>query len=254
MKDMVNFKGHFKIQALDADHNVLDEWEEDNMIMETARESMAEMFANLTSSTFINKFVLGTEGHVGTSVITPKGSGEGFVKERDRLFSEVLAGTVNTNDTLTIVRLNDVIYAEPNTAATGYYKYLGAETGNYVVTDALLEDTLVWEYIGATAPYTYNITFDLPGTQVDLPDGDLAGNIVEDDVAAGSTIKVLQSGTAVTFSIDISTSAGNSQNGTTSIFTEAALYANSRIFAMKTFKAKVKDSTVLLRVDWTITF
>jgi hypothetical protein len=88
----------------------------------------------------------------------------------------------------------------------------------------------------------------------ELPGGTEASAIDEDDVDSGSTVKVLQTDTSVVFTIDIATAAGNSQNDTTSVFTEAALYANGRIFSMKTFKAKVKDSTVLLRIVWTITF
>ena len=254
MEDTLNFKGHFRIQAMDLGGTVIDQWQDDNMIMESARTSMSEMFANLTTSTFINKIVLGTMGHVGDSILVPKGKDEGFVKERTRLFAETLAGTVNVGQALPIIRKNDVIYVNATANdAKGYYRFKSADVQNYVVNDIVIADTSLWEFLGATKPYTYTVTFELPGTN-DAPGGTDVANLVEGDANAGSAVKVLQSGTSVTFTFDIATGAGNKQNDTTSVFTEAALYANDRIFAMKTFKAKVKDSTVLLRIVWTITF
>jgi len=254
LKDKVNFTGHFKIQSIDKRGHVIDEWQEQNMIMEDARETMSEIFGNMDTNTFIEKLVLGTEGHASGDIATEKTSSEGFVKERDRLFSEPLAGTVNTNDILSDIRLNDYVYAEPDTATNGYYRYVAATTTNYTVTDADLTNTSIWIYEGVTAPYLYNITFELPGTKNNIITGDGANNIVEDDAASGSTVKILQSGTSLSFFIDIATGAANSQDSGTSIFTEAALYANSRIFSMKTFKAKIKDTSVLLRIEWVITF
>ena len=249
------FKGHFKIQAIDAQNTVTDEWQDDNMIMETARTTMSELFANLSSSTFINNFRLGSLGHIGDSIVTPKGKEEGFIKERDRMFSEPATSPVAVNTILANVRKNDLFYVvTTNPANVGYYRYLGNTVTNYQITDALVANTAIWESIGTEAPYTYNVTFNLPRTNIDV-NGTTALGLVEDDTGSGSTVKVLQSGTSVTFTIDIATAAGNLQNGgPSSIFTEAALYANNRIFAMKTFKAKVKDSTVLLRIVWTITF
>lgn len=257
MQDNITFKGHFQIQALDAQNNmtILDEYVDDNMIMESARTTMSELFANLSSSTFINNFRIGTLGHVGDSIITPKGKDDGFVKERDRMFSEAPTAQVHVNTFIANVRKNDIFYVIPtNTVNQGYYRYLGTTTTNYQITDALIANTAVWEKIGTVAPYVYNINFTLPKSNIDQT-GTAALNLTETDTGSGSTVKVLQSGTSVTFTIDIATAAANLQNGgPSSVFTEAALYANSRIFAMKTFKAKVKDSTVLLRIIWTITF
>lgn len=109
MKDVLNFKGHFKIEAIDAKNNstVIDTWQDDNLIMETARLSMAELFAMLTTNVGINKIVLGTKGFNG-DVRIPKTSSQGFVNTRDRLFSETIeapeAGLIST------LRLGDVIH------------------------------------------------------------------------------------------------------------------------------------------------
>jgi hypothetical protein len=254
MQDTLNFKGHFKIQAIDQNNNVVDEWMDDNMIMESARTTMSELFANLQDSTFINKVTIGTMGHVGNSILVPKGKDDGFVKERTRLFSEVPINPVSIGQTLPIVRKNDAMYIDAtDNDKKGYYRFLAADVENYVVNNVVITDTSTWEFLGTTKPYSYSIGFSLPGTNA-TPGGTTATSITEDDNGSGSTVKVQQSNTSVIFTFDIATAAANGQNETTSVFTEAALYANSRIFAMKTFKAKVKDSTVLLRIVWTITF
>lgn len=254
MQDKLNFKGHFRIQAIDQNNNVVDEWADDNMIMESARTTMSELFANLQSSTFINKITLGTMGHVGNSILVPKGKDDGFVKERTRLFSETPISNVIIGQTLPIIRKNDVMYIDAtDNDKKGYYRFLSADVENYTINNIVIVDTVVWEFLGTTKPYTYSINFTLPTTNDNI-DGTTATAISEDDLNSGSTVKILQTDTSVVFTTDIATEAGNGQNETTSIFTEAALYANNRIFAMKTFKAKVKDSTVLLRIVWTITF
>ena len=255
MNDNINFKGHFKIQAIDQHNIVVDEWEDDNMIMESARTTMSELFANLTSSTFINNFRIGTLGHIGDSIISPKGKDDGFVKERDRMFSEPASIPVAINTFVANIRKNDIFFIVPtNPTLQGYYRWIGSNVSNHQVTDAEIADITKWTYLGTDLPYVYNIEFTLPGSNIDAG-GTVALNLVETDAGSGSTVKVLQSGTSVTFTIDIATAAANLQDGgPSSIFTEAALYANNRIFAMKTFKAKVKDSTVLLRIVWTITF
>lgn len=250
MKDLLKFKGHFKIKAIDANNNVIDEWEEDNLIMEGARTSMSEIFANLGSDKFMNKFSLGTLGHVSGSEITPKTANEGFVKERDRMFSE----SVDAIDgTFITVLMNSVIKYTGTANVTGttnnYYQNTSGATIASNVND--INFASGWTNLGAVAPYTYPINFTIPGSNAD-PDGTLATGITEPD--SGSEVRVLQSGSSVTFKIKIATTAANTQSGTSSYFTEAALYAAGRIFAMKTFSVKSKDASVLLVVDWTINF
>lgn len=253
MIDTVNFRGHFIIQAIDKNNNIIDEYKDDNMIMESARTTMSEIFANLNSNTFINKFIIGTLGHVNDSILIPKGADDGFVKERDRLFSEAYPTTIQIGTTLETIRQNDIFYinatAEEN---RGYYRFLNSPVTNYTISDVNILLTETWEFLGTTQPYNYSINFTLPQTNIE-PTGDLVSDLTEDDSGSGSVVKVHQSDTSVIFTIDVATAAANGETNT-SVFTEAALYANDRIFSMKTFKAKVKDSTVLLRIIWTITF
>ena len=65
MKDLFKgVKGHFKAERLDAFDNVIDTPVDDhNMIMTSARTSMAEIFAHLTNVDLSNAFYFGTLGH-----------------------------------------------------------------------------------------------------------------------------------------------------------------------------------------------
>ena len=255
MQDNIDFKGYFKLECVDVNDKVIDSYEDKNMIMTAARTSMAEIFANLSTSVSVEKFVLGTMGHVEADLLAAKSDVEGFVNTRDRLFSETgstVGSPTNINDVLPILNINDVYYINSITGTPGFYRYLKASTTSYTVSEALVADITEWEFLhGTVAPYTYNITFDLPA---DSTTEITADNIVEDDAASGSTVLVHQTGTSLTFNVEIVPAAGNLQDLTNSVFTEAALYANGRIFSMKTFKGKIKDATVSLRVTWTITF
>ena len=67
-----------------------------------------------------------------------------------------------------------------------------------------------------------------------------------------STVKTSVIGSTVEYVIDIH---NNAMNGTgTMIYTECAFYTGSEIFSMRTFKGKIKDDTVSLRVTWKIVF
>src|SRR5574344_1277533 len=87
MVDKINFKGHLTIQALDKAGNVIDQWADNNMIMESARINMANIIAGMNAGNYINKLVIGTEGHNG-DYLTPKTELEGFVNTRTELFSQ----------------------------------------------------------------------------------------------------------------------------------------------------------------------
>lgn len=252
MNEFMNFKGHFTIQAIDKDNNIIDQWQDDNMIMGSARETMSKILSQINSGITINKIVLGTEGHIGSSITIPKTSTEGFVQERTRLFSEELE--IDDNESIGLL-LNDVVkyIGSDNSYGTtnNFYKYIGPSvTINTSTTN--FGDTAIWEDLGTEEPYTYGIEFTLPGTN----NAD-ATNIIEDDISSGSSVHVLQEDTSVSFTFNIVPAAANGGGGAgegTSVFTEAALYSDDNIFAMKTFKAKIKDSAVLLKIVWQITF
>ena len=383
MIDSINFTGYFKIQSIDAQNNVIDEWEDKNLIMQSARESMAEILSGWSSSYGINKFVLGSKGNKSESLFLPKTATEGLVNTRDRLFSETLIvndtsanksvlrgdvvkyeGTANANaitgnyyeyigdttlgaasidynivdftsitqwkelftnfqkvyNSTTITLYTNDIVNYINGGIETHYKYLG-ETAQISIGNTNFNDELLWEeleslyksvlngdtvelvngdiisyksassgvagkfykYIGTDgsivvgsstgqinpalsedfetyiveAPYTYTIEFSLPDIKGQSDQDAKVLVTSEDDITTGTTAcEVLrtQEGTSVTYQFDIAASVANGSDSNGEYFTEAAMYANDRIFAMKTFKAKDKDETVLLRIIWTITF
>jgi hypothetical protein len=309
MEDYVNFKGHFTVQTINQYGDIVDEYVENNMIMEVARTSMAKIFAQLTGQDSISKIVLGTYGHnftgadTTTNIIFPKTSEQGFVKERDRLFSEPL--DVGDGDIAIDIKENDLVkyIGTINGTATtnAFYIWAGedAEAINIATTD--FGDSNLWKPMGTTEPYTYTISFGLPGTtsgnltdikeygRIEYSDWDAATDYLQDAYVlydgvyyislsssgnqgieptvtagwesfwevidffdSGSTGSMTLSDSSVSFTFDINTTAANDEDNV--IYTEAALYTGADIFAMKTFKAKIKDSSVLLRIIWTITF
>lgn len=248
-------KGHFNIKCFDVNGNIVDEYDEHNLIMNNARYSMAELFANVSTAMSVDKIVFGTRGYNG-DIRLPKTATEGLQASRDRIFSEyVQVSDTDTGSDTYEIKMGDVIQYTSTNNSTGtvnnFYEWVAADaTINIATTD--FSNGSIWAALGVDAPYIYEIQFDLP----QIPVGDCT-NIVETDGAVGSTVSVEQIDNAVTFTFDMPISAGNSQNVPitgTSTYTEAGLYANGRIFAMKTFGAKIKDSTVALRVAWTITF
>jgi len=80
-------KGIFKIQTHDKDGNLLDEFEEKNLIVNSARPNLAKLIGGFSTGTPINKFVIGTRGHVG-DILIPKTIVNGLNQNRTQLFSE----------------------------------------------------------------------------------------------------------------------------------------------------------------------
>lgn len=243
--DVIKYEGHFTYQVLDKDRNIVEEYIDKNMIMSSARETMSEIFASKTSSKGLHRLILGTLGHKGTDIFNPKTADDGFVKERTRLFSE----TIDVTDNTLYIRNNDCVkYTGTNngTALTdNYYIYLGTNSNiNTQTTD--FSNTTLWEPLGTSKPFTYSLNFELPGANGEVL------NKVEDDIGANSSCNVVQDSTSVTITAEFTTDAANGTG--ISKFTEAALYANDRIFSMKTFSAKLKDSGMVVRIIWAIIF
>lgn len=180
--------GHIIIECLNKQGEVLDRFENHNLIMDKARTSIANLACALSTADPINKFVLGTEGHTTGDILIPKTELEGFVSSRTELFSEE-----NSSYSYPIV------FSNPGTS-TGACVVISEPDSGTATTSINLE------YINNDVRYT----FEVP---------ELAAN---------------DSGIVV--------------------FTEAALYAGTNIFSMKCFPGKIKDTTVSLRVIWTIKF
>jgi hypothetical protein len=194
MTESVKFKGYLKIESLDANRNIVDVWEDPNLIMDTARVDMAGLLANFSGANPVNTFVLGNNGHtpglgeVSENILVPKTSLEGFVSTRTMLF------------------------AEDDTLAPGIN-------------------------------YNYSISWTPP---VD------ANSTVLDTALGVCSISTSITATTTQYIFEIPTTEAN--NAGIATFTEAAMYTGSNIFSMRTFPAKIKDDTVILRITWSITF
>jgi len=89
LNDNIDFIGQFSIKAFNKDGSI-EVYEDKNLIMDRARQNMAQLVGGVTTEgSAINKFVLGTEGHVGTNILEFKQVGsDGFDSTRTEIFSE----------------------------------------------------------------------------------------------------------------------------------------------------------------------
>lgn len=203
LKDNTNFKGIFSIKTTYADGST-DEYIDRNLIMDLARNNMANLVGGVNSGVIgapIDKIVLGTRGHKNDNILDYINVGElGFDTTRSSLFSE---------------------------AATGAYNYR-------IVFDTTGDSDVTVNGVGTM--YSGNI----PGTI------DVTPNIIQRIVSQR----------AVTYIVEIPASNGNTNDISDPFlpYTEAALYANDRIFAMKTYPGRVKEETVKFTISWSIIF
>ena len=99
LNDKINFIGEFSIQQLDKNGNVIDEYKEKNLIMDLARNNMAELVGGVSTGSVgdpINRIVIGTRGHSGSDILSPIPVGSsGFDSTRTKLFSEEDPAAIN---------------------------------------------------------------------------------------------------------------------------------------------------------------
>jgi hypothetical protein len=214
LKDNVGIRGVFSIKSFNKEGVEIDEYKEDNLIMDNARVNMARLIAGLTVggnvAKPINKIVLGTRGHMGTDILDYQQVGETdtskptndrtFESTRIKLFSESIASQVNYRVPFDVTGDSDV-------TVTG--------TGKRYEQDTI---------VGSNEPY----------------------NIVR-RVVNDRTVTYI-------FTIPAeNANSGDTENPVVA-YTEAALYADDDIFSMKTFPARVKEDTVKFEIVWSIIF
>ena len=88
LKDEYKINGHIIIESIDFNGNIIDRYENHNLIMDGARKLLAKNIAGTSAAVPMNKFVLGTEGHIEGDYSLAKTEAEGFVSSRTKLFSE----------------------------------------------------------------------------------------------------------------------------------------------------------------------
>lgn len=247
-------EGHFHLECLDKNDNVLDIFDDHNMIMTSARQSMSEIFAKLDTSTYANRVVLGNLGNITGNILKAKTEAEGFVKTRTSLFSEVPSTVYKSGDMLEVINLGDIIKYNLDGGMTENYKlyeYTAESSTNVVLSNTIIQNNFSEV---STVPYTYEIPFELPGHSMTSEENCVTGETTDQ-------VYVATKDTSIVFNFVIDTeNANNGQHNVedydtpTSIFNEAAIYVNGRIFCMKCFPSKFKDLTVKLKIIWTITF
>lgn len=274
MKDLVpkTMEGYFKIECLDNNNNVIDVFEDHNTIMRSARRSMAEIFLNLSNQNkkFANKLVLGTEGGY-TSDFVPKTESVGFNKNKpvQKLYAEEFNESTNTymlGTSVNIPKFTVVKISNDNT----YYRFIKdlPEAQTRVILSRDILDDPNW-FIKCFKPYTYSVYFDIVNVNSSGIGYDGNNLALPESASQGCSVKAyidesgaeLDNSTCV-FEVVIPKNVANSQHtngeadytGNISVFTEAALYVNDRIFSMKTFPGKVKDDTSSIKITWKIIF
>lgn len=186
-------RGYFKIECIDASGNIIDVFENHNLITHLARVQFAKSVMGVDKACIINNFRLGNKGHQGDDVLVPKDSTTGFNETRTKLFSEELSGITNK------------ISFVPSGSTT--------QTSAQVTSD------------GSNRNSTVDIT--LTGVETNEP--------------------------CVTYTINISQDAFNGDN-TGIVYTEAGLYSDDNLIAVRTFKGKIKEDTVSFRIIWSLYF
>ena len=246
-------KGHLKIERFTKDGLLDTPVDSANMIMAPGRISMAEIFANLTECKFAHRFMFGTLGH-RESVWDPKQASDGFTMIRDRMFSQPSFVTYGNGEVLETLNRNDIIKVAYDGGATKMWRYLSDDKTNYVLKISELQDSGLFELV-EKEPYTVSVDFELPRTNTPAPDFSTT------PISSPYNVKVTQQDTTVTFVIEIPMDAANDQyvdnddySIPTTVFTEASLWVNDRIFSMKTFQGVTKDNSIKLRVTWNIMF
>lgn len=248
-------KGHFHLECLDKDNKVIDSYDEHNMIMTNARKSMSEIFANLSGIKFAHKLVLGTMGCKDGNIFAPKDDIDGFTKSRDRLFSVPSSIIHNVGDMLPNILKGDIITLQgKKEGVNDYYEYRGVDETNFVLSNEALASDKFKQLDGK--PYTYEVSFELPRFNTEIP-----STLYNTNKDSLDQIGVVQKDTSVIFTFIIDMESANGQYiddpkypDPCSVFNEACIVVNDRIFCMKTFNSKIKDDSVKLKIQWTITF
>lgn len=188
--DNINrIKGKFSLLLVDENNNIVDKYEDNNLIVDTSKLQMAQILGKLTTNTHINNIRLGNQG-VKPGTLTPKDYTDGFTPARTKLFTEDGSGSV--------------------------YKIQFTPTGTN----------------GTDATITYE---DTPGT------------------ITPSTINIVNLSNTIKYIITIPRDNGNTTAGTYQ-YSEAGLYLDNVLFAMKVFPTRVKTNALKMIINWTIIF
>ena len=242
------FKGYFKIECYDRNNNLVDSFEDNNFIMKPARRTVAEMFSG-KRNTGLNYLVLGTSGGTTTPYI-PIIEENGFNKDRQHLYSESFQASLGQS--LYLYKYETVKIGVKT------YRYIG-ESDNVTLST----ETLANSFEDCDDNYTYYFRIS-PSDRSKTPDG-VTNYALSENNSCTIGIDANESNldaTTVTFTFELGMSEGNNQHkasdvgyGTAcSLFNEAGMYFNGRLFCSKCFTPKVKDDSTRIKIVWKIIF
>ena len=155
---------------------------------------MAEIFANLDGIKFAHRFMLGTQGHKENNVYLPKDSLDGFVKERDRMFSQPSFETWSSGDMMETLLKNDIVSIMSPTNVIEYWRYNGENQTNYILDYNTISQQ--WTKFD-TLPYTVSIDFTLPR------DNNVPEDQTNTEEGSPYAVQVIQKDTSVSFIVTV---------------------------------------------------
>ncbi len=188
LKDKIDFYGEFSIKTIDINGNVIGLYSEKNLVMDTARSNMAEIIGGVTASGDpINKFVLGTLGHMNTDILDaqqvaevdiskPSGN-QTFDATKTELFSEIIAGAINYKIPFDATGVADVTVDGEGTA------YIAGVPRATTPTDVPMNSI---QRVVLDKTVTYTIT--IPVTNANSADGTTPIAYTEAGLYAGSEL------------------------------------------------------------------
>jgi len=207
-------EGFFKIEQFDEQGNLIDSYEDRNMIMRDSKRDVAYLamgaYPDGVTDMHINTFVLGNKGNVDGDLLTPKT----FSFERTNLFAQEELG-------------------------------------------------------GVTYPITWNPTESPNGDPITASNSSKKviseGSAELPSITNDSTVDVkIEDDSTIVYEINISSANANGAGDGAIAWTEAGLFTaeglnnsggiSGKIFAMRTFPAKIKENTTNFRVTWKIVF
>lgn len=223
IKDMApkakELRGHFSIELIDKNTNeIIDSYEDNNLIVNKARSSMAKLIANYPYAVGITGFKMGTQGHDSTTdnILKPKEAGQqDYDESREKLFSQ-----------------------ESNNNAFFY--------------------TVTWDPKNLTDAENKAVTWTNNNTEISFVAKGQKKNQQGTETDAENAkipIKIELGTNSVKYTFEIPENYMNGTDGKSAVaFTEAGLFCKEDMFSIKCFPAKVKDSQTLFRIHWRIIF
>ena len=207
--------GHFSIQMLNKSGEVIDSYEDNNLVVNDARGAMSALLSGKKDSVGITTLVLGTRGHNedDNNILMPKPVGQnGYDETRTQLFSEE-QGTP----------FYYTIKWDPNNlkdAGEGSVEF----TNNEV------------EFVAKGQRKNQN------GSELNAENGKIP-------------VKIALQGNSVQYEFTIPEQYANGADGASVVaYTEAGLKCGEKLFSIKCFAAKIKETSVSIKIIWKIIF